>query len=88
MGALMCITALNDPVLAGRNPADEHILQELTLYPKTDSCLPSPPYGIHWREGTALLELESIIREQLKTAGLGVRAFHDMKSKRCRPAQR
>ena len=52
--------------LAGRNPAEEIDQQALgSLFPNADSCLPYPPCGMPRKEGTALFELENIIREQI-----------------------
>ena len=83
----MYIPDLSDQELAGRKPAGEDIHQEFRLSLNADSCLPHHPCVIRRKEGTALLELESIIREQLETAGQGVRPFKDKTNKSCKPLQ-
>jgi hypothetical protein len=77
----MYISDLNDPELTGRSPAGEYIQQALMSSPSADSCLPPPPEVIRRKEGTALLELESIIREQLETRSHGVCPLNDKKNK-------
>ncbi len=77
-------TDLNDRELAGRN-AGEYLQQTLMLTPNADSCLPSHPEVICRKEGTALLELESIIRKQLETACQCICSLNDKTNKRCKP---
>jgi hypothetical protein len=85
-GVDMYITDFNDPKLPGKNPSGEYLQQALMLSPNADSSLPSHPDVICRKEGTALLELESIIREQLETACQGICPLNDKTNKkRCKP---
>jgi hypothetical protein len=79
----MYITDFNDPDLASRKPEGEYIQRVLVVCPNVDSCLPSPSEVTSRKEGTALLELESIIREQLEANGQGARPLNDKKNKTC-----
>ncbi len=75
---------LNDPELAGRKEGE--YLQQAVILSPNDSCLPSHPEVIcRKKEGTALLELESIIRKQLETACQGTCPLNDKTNKRCKP---
>jgi hypothetical protein len=77
-------TDISDPELTGRN-AGKYPQQARMLYPNADSCLPSDPDVICRKEGTALLELESIIRKQLETACQDSCPINDIMNKRCKP---
>jgi len=79
----MHTTDFNEPELTGGNPAEEHTGQAAHMQPPhAGSCLPSP--GVFLRKGgTALLDLESTIRDLLETGGQSVHSLNDMKNKIC-----
>jgi hypothetical protein len=78
---------LNFSEMAGRKPAEDRIQQALITSPNADSCLPSPPYSIRLAGGTALFELESLIRNLLETSGQGVRPLNDARKRICSTPQ-
>lgn len=82
----MFITDPTEIELAGRDPAREPLQDTLRLCPGPDSCLPSLDL-VTGKEGTALLELESIIRGQLESGSQGDSQLSSKNYNGCKPLQ-
>ena len=77
-------TDLNDLEFAGRNSAGEYNRQSLRTGSNADSFLPTTPCAVRRKVGIALLELDGIIREQLKGSHAD-RSLNDKMNKGCNP---